>query len=111
MSEKHKKTCKYLNYFEHLLILASVVAGCVSAFAFTSLVAVPVGITSSAAGIKICAITAKIKRYKIVLLAKTKLDTMEVLISKSLIDSFIIHDAFVSANNVLRECNEMNKKS
>ena len=30
MSEKHKKTCKYLNYVEHLLILALTVTICVS---------------------------------------------------------------------------------
>ena len=43
MSEKYKKTCKYLNYVEHLLILVSTVTGCVSISAFTSLVCVPVG--------------------------------------------------------------------
>ena len=58
MSEKYKKTCKYLNYVEHLLILASTVTGCVSVSSFPLLVCVPVGITSSAVGIKICAITA-----------------------------------------------------
>ena len=40
MSEKHKKTCKYLNYAKHLLILASI--DCI-----------PVGIASSAGGIKL----------------------------------------------------------
>ena len=64
MSEKSKKICKYLNYIEHLLILASKIAGSVSISAFTSLVCVPVGITSSAVEIKICAITAVIKKYK-----------------------------------------------
>ena len=58
MSEKSKKTCKYLNYVEHLLILVSTVSGCVSISAFASLVCVPVSITSSVVGIKICAITA-----------------------------------------------------
>ena len=29
MSGKYKKTCKYLNYVEHLLILVSTVTGCV----------------------------------------------------------------------------------
>ena len=29
MSEKYKKTCKYLSCVEHLLILASAVTGCV----------------------------------------------------------------------------------
>ena len=64
MGEKCKKTCKYLNYAEHLLILASKITGCVSISAFVSSVSVPVGITSSTVGIKICAITAGIKKYK-----------------------------------------------
>ena len=54
----------YLNHVEHLFILVSAVTGCVSIFAFASLVAISVGITSSALGIKICAITAGIKKYK-----------------------------------------------
>ena len=52
MSEKQKKTCKYLNYVEHLLILPSPVTGCVSISAFASIVWVSVGITSSAVGSK-----------------------------------------------------------
>ena len=61
MSEKYKKTCKYLNYVEHLLILVSAVNGCVSISAFASLVAISVGVTRSEVGIIICAITAKKK--------------------------------------------------
>ena len=64
MSEKYKKTCKYLNYVENLLILVSTVTGSVSISAYPSLVCVPVGIMRSAVGIKICAITAGIKKYK-----------------------------------------------
>ena len=41
-----------------------------------------------------------------VLLAKNKLNTIKVLISKDLIDSYINHK-LVSVNNVLREYNEM----
>ena len=44
MSEKYKKTRKYLNYVENLLILVSRVTGCVSISAFASLVCVPVGL-------------------------------------------------------------------
>ena len=109
---KYKKTCKYLNYVEHLLILTSIITGCASISAFPSLVSVPVGITSSAIGIKVCAITAGIKKYKpmikkkkhdkIVLLGKDKLNTNKVLISKALIGSYISHDKLVLVN-VLRE--------
>ena len=44
------------------------------------------------------------------LLGKDKLNTIEVLISKTLIDSNISHDEFVSVNDVLREYNEMEKE-
>ena len=43
----------------------------------------------------------KKKRHgKIVFLAKTNVDTMEVLISKALINSYIYHNNFFSVNNV-----------
>ena len=61
MSEKYKRTRKYLNYVENLLILASTVTVCVSIYAFAPLVCVPVRIMSSALGLQICAITAGIK--------------------------------------------------
>ena len=64
MSGKNKKTCRYLNYVKHLLSLASTVTGYVSISAFTSLVCVPDGITSSLVGMSICGITAGIKQYK-----------------------------------------------
>ena len=37
MSEKHQKTCKYLNYNENLIIISSTVAGCVSISGFASI--------------------------------------------------------------------------
>ena len=41
MSKKHKKVCKTLNYIEHFLILASTITGCISIFAFASLIGIP----------------------------------------------------------------------
>ena len=41
------------------------------------------------------------KHDKIVLLAKSQLNRIEVSISKTLIDSNIIHDEFVLINNVM----------
>ena len=57
---KSIKNCRALNYFEHF-VLISAVNGCVSISAFASLVDVPVGMASSAVGLKICAITVGIK--------------------------------------------------
>ena len=72
MSENYKKACEQLKYVEHLLILVSIVTGCVSISAFASLVCVSVGIASSAVGIKICAITVGVEKYKSIIKKKKR---------------------------------------
>ena len=52
----------------------------------------------------------KKKEDKIFLLGKDRLNTIEFLISKALIDSYISHDEFVSENNLLREYVEMKEE-
>ena len=49
----------------------------------------------------------KKKPDKMALLGKDKLNTIEVLIFKSIIDPYISHNESVSVNNVLTEYNEM----
>ena len=110
--KKYLKKKKVLNYIDHSLIVIFTIAGCVLIFSFASLVRIPIGIASSAVGLKICVITARIKNYKpiikkkkkhdkIVLSAKSKINSIEVLISKALTDSNISADEFVLINNVL----------
>ena len=53
MSKKHKKVGRVLNYIDHSLFVISTITGCVSISAFPSLVGIPIGITSSAIGLKI----------------------------------------------------------
>ena len=72
MNKKDKKVCRVLNYIEHSLILISTVTGCVSIFAFASLVGIPMGITSTAVELKICVITAGIKKYELIIKKKEK---------------------------------------
>ena len=92
--DQNEKVCTTLNYIKHFLILASTIIECVSFSAFAFLVGIPIGITSSPTGLKICAITAAIEKYKpiikkkkkhdkIVLRSKSKLNSIEVLILKS----------------------------
>ena len=52
----------------------------------------------------------KKKHDKIVFLAKSKLNSIEVLISKALIDSVISHNEFILINNVLKEYNKMKEE-
>ena len=47
---------------------------------------------------------------EIVLLGKVKLNTIKILISKSLVDSYISHDEFISVDSVLREYNQMKQE-
>ena len=115
MSKKYKKVSRVLNCIDHSLIVISTITGCVSISAFTPLAGILIGITSSAIGFKICVTTAWIEKYKsinkkkkknhdkIILLAHSKLNSIEVLISEALTDSNINHDEFVLINNVLKE--------
>ena len=61
INKKHKTVCTALTYFEHFILGSN--TGCVSISAFTSLFGIPINITSSAIGLKICAIAAAIKKY------------------------------------------------
>ena len=84
-----------MNYIDHLLIVSSTITGCVSISAFASLVGIPIRTASSTKGLKICVITTAVKKYKskikkkrknhdkIVLLAKYRLNNIEVWISKA----------------------------
>ena len=98
-----------------LIFLFLTVIGCVSISAFASVVGITIRNYEFSSMIKNLCITAGIKKHKsiikknkkkhgkIVLIAKSKLDSIEVLISKALIDSNISHDEFVLINVVLKE--------
>ena len=85
MSKKHKKVFTTLNYIEYFLILASTITGSISISGFPSLIGIPVGIRSSATGLKICAITAGTKKYKsIIKKRKNKHDKVALLANSKL---------------------------
>ena len=79
-------------------------------FCFFSLIGIHIGVTSDSIGLKICAIATGIKKYKSiikkmkkkhdkkVLLSKLEVNSIEVLISTTLIDSVTSHDEFVLIN-------------
>ena len=64
ISKKHKKISTTLNYMEQFRIFASTITRCISISVFTSLSDIPIGITSFAIQLIICAKTAGIKTYK-----------------------------------------------
>ena len=72
MSKKHKKNCRVFSYIDHSLIVISTITGCIFISAFASLVGTPIGITSSAIGLKTCVITAGIENYNSMIKKKKK---------------------------------------
>ena len=102
------KVCTNIKYIKHF-ILDSPFSGCISISAFSSMIGILIGITSSAFGLKISAIAAGIKKKhdKIVLSAKSKLNSIEVLISKALIGSVISYNLI---NDVQKKHMKMKKE-
>ena len=102
-------------------MLISTVTGSVSISAFASLVGIPIEITSSAIRLKIFVVTAGIKKHKSIIrkkkhakllsLAKFSLNSVEVLISEALIDSFNSHGEFVLINNILKQFDVMKEET
>ena len=57
-------------YINQILVVVSKITGCVSILAFASLFGVPIGGTSSAVGLKICAIADAINKYNSIIKKK-----------------------------------------
>ena len=106
-----KKLYKYVtafNYIDKVLIVLSATSGGVSIISFTSITGAPVGIASASftlifsltTGIakKLLNITRKKKKKhdKILMLAKSKLNSIDTLISQALIDMDISHEEFIT---------------
>ena len=110
-----KKLSKYVtafDYIDKILIVLSATSSGVSIISFTSVIGAPVGIASASftlifsltTGIvkKLLNITRnkKKKHDKILMLAKSKLNSIETLVSQALIDMEISHEEF---NAIIRE--------
>ena len=102
-----KKLSKYVTAFDYIdkvLIVLSATSGGVSIISFTSIIGAPVGIVSASFTL-IFSLTTRIvkkllrttrnkkkKHDKIFILAKSKLSSIETLISQALIDMKISHE-------------------
>ena len=67
---KNKKICRTINYTEHFLALIFAVTVCIFICDFASLVNVSKRTMSSTIELNICAIIARIKRYKLIIKKK-----------------------------------------
>ena len=117
-SKKWNKYVAAFDYKDKILIVLSAASGGVCIISSASVVGAPIGIVvasftlifSLATGIikKLVSITRnkKKKHNKILMLAKSKLNSIETLISQALIDMEIIHEEFVT---ILKEKDKYEK--
>ena len=107
-SKKLNKYVTTFDYIDKILIVLSATSSGVSIISFTSIIGAPVGIASAiftlifslTTGIikKLLSITRnkKKKHDKIIMFAKSKLNSIETLISQALVDMEISHEEFVA---------------
>ena len=117
-----KKLSRYVTIFDYIdkiLIILSATTGGISIISFTSTIGTPVGIASAiftlffslTTGIikKLLNITRnkKKKHNKILMLAKSKLNSIKSLISQALNDMEISHKEFITILNEKDKCERM----
>ena len=112
MSKKLSKYISFFDYFDKSLIVLSVTSGGVSIASFATAIGAPIGITSASFSLafSLCAgLVKKLlkatrnkkkkKHNKIVMLARSKLNSIEGKISEALINNQISHEDFITIIN------------
>ena len=107
-SKKFSKYVVALDFIDKILIVLGATSGGVSIISFTSVVGTPVGIVSASFTLIFSLTTGIIKKLlsiarnkkkkydKILMLAKSKLNSIETQISQALIDMEISHEEFIA---------------
>ena len=109
--QKLKKLSKYtaaLDYNDKTLIVLSATSGEINIISFTSVIGIPAGVISASVILVFSLITGVIKKLlkqtrkkknkhsKIIMLAKSKLNSIETLMSQALIDIEVSHEEFIT---------------
>ena len=119
MSKKLSTYISFFDYFDKSLIVLSVTSGGVSIVSFATVIGIPVGITSASLSLAFSLCTGLIKKLlkatrnkkkkhnKIVTLARSKLNSIESQISKTLINNQISHEDFMTIINEERNYRDL----
>ena len=111
MSKKLSKYVSFFNYFDKSLIVLSVPSGSISIASFATVIRIPIKVTSTSLSLafslcnglvnKLLKATRnkKKKHYKIVMLARSKLNSIKSKISKTLINNQISQEDFLTIIN------------
>ena len=119
MSKKLSKYISFLDYFDKSLIVLSVASANISIVSFSTVIGIPIGITSASLSLAFSLCTGLVKKIlkatrnkkkkhnKIVILARSKLNSIESKISEALINNQISHEDFMIIINEERNYREL----
>ena len=119
MSKKISKYISCFGYLDKSLIALSVTSGNVSIASFATVVGIPAGITNASVSLAFSLCTGLVKKLlkatrnkerkhnKIVMLARSKLSSIESKISEALINNQISHEDFITIINEERNYREL----
>ena len=111
MSKGISKYIASFNYFDKTLIVLSVTTGSISIALFSTFIGEPVGIVSASFSLAFSISTGIVKKLlkttrnkkkkhnKIVIVARSKLNNIEIKISEALINNEISHEGFMTIIN------------
>ena len=104
MSKNLSKYIVSFEYFDKSLIALSVATGSISIAAFETVIVAPVGIVSASCSLAF-SITAGFN--KIVMLARSKLNSIKIKVSEALINNEISHEDFMTILNEEKKYREL----
>ena len=108
MKKRHSKDIASFDYFDKSLIVLLVATGIIFMASFTTVIGAPVGIMSASCSLKFSVTTGFLKKIlktirnknkkhnKVVMLFRSKLNSMESKISAALINNAISHEDFMT---------------
>ena len=108
MSKKLSKYISFFDYFDKSLNVLSVTSGSVAIASFATVIGIPIGIASASLSLAFSLCTGLVKKLfkttrnnkkkhnKIVMLARSKLNSIESKISEALINNQISHQDFIT---------------
>ena len=119
MSKRLSKYIASFDYFDKSLIVLSVTTGSISIASFATVIGAPVGIMSASCSLAFSITTGFVKKFlktirnkkkkhnKIVMLARSKLNSIESKISEALINNEISHEDFMTILNEEKKYREL----
>ena len=122
ISKNLSKYISSLDYFDKSLNVLAILSGSISIASFASVIGAPAGIIGASCGLTFSITSEFVKRFlktirnkkkkhnKIVMLARSKLNSIESKISKALMDNEISHEDFETIINEEKKISRIKRK-